>query len=154
MKTTCHLLILCLLFLTIDVSCKKAVPPTTDINKERQKLVELGQIMHISFPSSARLLNYKHQRGMDDVILLKIEIPRDDIKKLIEGSLFSNKVLRCPEDNPIPHISITGPQWWKVKSVKKWESGQVKLPDTKYLNILLDLDRQDKIIVYLEWFET
>jgi len=154
MKTTYYLLILCLLFLTMDVSCKKMASSTTDINKEHQKLAELGRIMHISFPSSARLLDYKHIHGMDNVILLKIEILREDIRELINSSLFSDKVLRGPEDNPIPQISIIGPHWWKVKSVKKWKSGQVRLPDAKYLNILIDLDRQDKTNVYLEWFET
>ena len=108
MKTSYYLLVLYLLFLTIGVSCKKKV---SSVSNEQQKLIELGQIMHISFPSSTRLLNHEHHRGMDDVVLLKIEISRDDIKELIDGSLFSDKALRGPEDNPIPHVGTLGPSW-------------------------------------------
>ena len=44
--------------------------------------------------------------------------------------------------------------WWKPDSVKTFQSGQVRLPDAKVLNILIDLDRGDRTTVFLMWFST
>lgn len=148
------LLLICLLFLFIKVSCKKDAPQITDPNLAKQKLDELSKIMHLSFPLSTRLLGYKHRRGMDDVIYLKIEIATGDVKTLINNSPFCNKILRSSENNPIPIVGSTGPSWWNVKSVRKWKTGGARLPGAKALQILIDLDHSDKVIVYLKWFET
>lgn len=148
------LLLICLLFLFIKVSCKRDAPQITDPNLAKQKLAEFSKLMHISFPPSTRLTNFKHIRGMDDVIFLKVEIAQEDLQSFIQNSPFANIPLRSREDNPIPIVGSTGPSWWNVKSVRKWKTGRARLPGAKALQTLIDLDHSNKVIVYLKWFES
>ena len=145
--------LLCLWFVFTSVSCKRQASVRTR-KKAKQKLDELSKIMLFSFPASTRLLGYERRRGMNDVIYLKIEIATEDLRALINNSPFCNTILRSSENNPISDISSTGPTWWKVKSVRTWKSGQVRLDNANYLNMLIDLDQKNKCVIYLEWFET
>jgi|GEM_PF-6146832 len=122
--------------------------------KARQKLNQFEGIMNVKFPSSARLLNYRVERWMDEYIGLKIEIARDDLESFLNNSPFAGKRLKSKKDNPIFSVRSTGPRWWKVKSVNEWLSGNVMLPQTEGLRILLDMDHAHTVIIYLEWLDT
>jgi len=44
--------------------------------------------------------------------------------------------------------------WWDPDSVRNYRSAEARLPDGEYLFILLDLDRDEAITIYLQWGET
>ncbi|MHC4155123.1 MAG: hypothetical protein ACYST6_09415 [Planctomycetota bacterium] len=106
----------------------------------------------IAFPSSSRLLGYHMERGLDTYRCVKVEITREDLEIFLENSPFAGKTLRTKNQNPIQGVSPTGPSWWKVKAVKNWQSGRATLSGSETLRILLDLDKQDSVVIYLEWF--
>ncbi|MHC4659221.1 MAG: hypothetical protein ACYS83_08605 [Planctomycetota bacterium] len=148
------LLWICTVLLAMHPGCK-CDSDQSRAAKAQQKLAQLGTIMHVSFPPSTRLLNYDHTQGwLDDSIILKVEIARDDLEFFLNNSPFAGKTLKTKQQNPIPAIGTTGPRWWKVKSVENWQSGSVALPQAEWLKILLDLDKPDKVVIYLDWFET
>jgi hypothetical protein len=134
------------------MGCKKSQDESGELAAAGQKLKEFGGIMQIAFPSSSRLLNYHMERGMDTYISLKVEIAREDLGVFLENSPFAGKTLRSKDQNPILDVSSTGPSWWKVKEVKNWQSGRTTLRGSEALRILLDLDKQDSVVIYLEWF--
>jgi len=108
--------------------------------------------MHITFPKSTRALNIvKVTGGPDDQILLKIEIDRKDLDSLIKHSPFARLELRSDRRFLLNERTLS---WWNPDSVRNYRSAEAPLPDAKYLNILIDLDREDRIPVYLQWFET
>jgi len=90
---------------------------------------------------------------MDPVIYLKAEIPRDDVEFFLNNSPFAGKTLKTKQQNPIPAVGgFARTRWWKVNSVENWESGRADLPQGEVLSVLLDLDKPDKVVIYLEWF--
>ena len=151
MSSTCILLVI----FGYQISCRRDRGYVADPNVAAKKLSEYSQIMNIEFPSSVRLLNFQEQHGLDMSIYLKINLNKSDLQALLSRSPFANRKLKEPKDNPIPFVSLTGPNWWNISSVKKWKSGQASLPDAQYLNILIDFESiGNKVIIYLEWHET
>ena len=149
------LMLIAICFLTVlfmkFMSCENHRRELSDPNAVKQKLKKYGHLMDIEFPPSARLINFKEYYGIDYAVCLKIRIDKKDLQNFLTNSPFANEILAEPKDNPIPDIGFVGPSWWNTKSVKKWKSGQIRLPNLSYLNIFLDLDHTDKIIIYLEW---
>ena len=108
--------------------------------------------MHITFPKSTRALKiFKVTGGPDDGIFLKIEIDRKDLDSLIKHSPFASVELRSDRRSVLKDRTLS---WWDPDSVRNYRSAQAGLPDARYLNILLDLDRDEAITIYLQWLET
>ncbi len=117
-----------------------------------EDLKECSSKMRITFPKSTRALNIsKVTGGPDDQIFLKIEIDRKDLDSLIKHSPFAGLELRSDRRFLLKERTLS---WWDPDSVRSYKSAEARLPDAKYLNILLDLDRDESTIVYLQWSET
>ena len=117
-----------------------------------EDLKECSSKMHIAFPKSTRALKIsKVTGGPDDGIFLKIEIDRKDLEPLIKHSPFAGLELLSDRRFVLKEPTLS---WWDPDSVRNYRSAQARLPDARYLNILLDLDRDDGITVYLQWGET
>jgi len=117
-----------------------------------EDLKECSSKMHITFPKSTRALKIsKVTGGPDDGIFLKIEIDRKDLDSLIKNSPFAGQELRSDRRFVLKDPTLS---WWDPDSVRNYRSAQARLPDAKYLNILLDLDRDEINTIYLQWGET
>jgi hypothetical protein len=117
-----------------------------------EDLRECSSKMQIAFPPSTRALNIMRVTGgPDDAIYLKVEIDRNDLDALIRNSPFASAELRSDRRYVLKERSLS---WWDPEGVNNYKSGQVSLPDAKYLNILLDLDSNERIPIYLQWGET
>ena len=128
----------------------KIVADRSNIPRSREPtLSECSELMHISFPRKTTLVNSRQIYGMDNSIILKIEIETKDMKSLIEKSPFKGTELsenrRFVNRNPRF-------DWWHPDSVKTFRSGKVCFKDNSCLCVLFDLDREGRIFVYLEWF--
>ncbi len=117
-----------------------------------EDLKECSSKMHITFPQSTRALDiFKVSGGPDDGIFLKVEIDRKDLDSLIKHSPFTGVELRSDRRYVLKEPTLS---WWDSDSVRNYRSAQARLPDAEYLNILLDLDRDERITIYLQWGET
>jgi len=115
-------------------------------------LKECSSKMHITFPKSTRALKiFKVTGGPDDEIFLKIEIDRKDLDSLIKNSPFAGQELRSDRRFVLKEPNLS---WWDPDSVRNFRSAQARLPDAEYLNILLDLGRDEVNTIYLQWGET
>ena len=117
-----------------------------------EDLKECSSKMHITFPKSTRALKIsKVTGGPDDGIFLKIEIDRKDLDSLIKHSPFAGLELLSDRRFVLKEPTLS---WWDPDSVRNYRSAEARLPDAEYLFILLDLDRDEAITIYLQWGET
>ena len=124
---------------------------SSDDSVSEEDLKECSSKMHITFPKSTRALKIsKVTGGPDDGIFLKIEIDRKDLDSLIKHSPFAGLKLRS-DRRSVLNESLS---WWDPDSVRNYRSAEARLPDAEYLFILLDLDRDEAITIYLQWGET
>ncbi len=124
---------------------------SSDDSVSEEDLKECSSKMHITFPKSTRALKiYKVTGGPDDGIFLKIEIDRKDLDSLIKHSPFAGLKLRS-DRRSVLNESLS---WWDPDSVRNYRSAEARLSDAEYLFILLDLDRDEAITIYLQWGET
>lgn len=116
------------------------------------QLRDCAEKMQITFPSGTRSVGMCKQEGwQDDTIWLKVQIPKKDLLALLESSPFAKEML----SNERRYITSPGKiAWWKAEAVTNFKSGQANLPEAKYVNILIDLDDEEIIAIYLMWQET
>ena len=121
-----------------------------DVTKE--KLQQYEKVMHLTFPGSTRGLNAREVTGgPDDALYLKVEIDKDELDSFLKKSPFADANLR----NDQKFVgNEKGQTWWQPDDVKSYKSGQVSLTQGEVLNILLDLDQDKKVVIYLLWHET
>jgi len=133
------------------LTCTGTLQSGSDAVSE-EDLKECSSKMGITFPKSTRALNIsKVTGGPDDQIFLKIEIDRKDLDSLIKHSPFARLELRSDRRFVLKERTLS---WWDPDSVRNYRSAEAPLPDAKYLNILVDLDHEHRIPVYLQWVET
>jgi hypothetical protein len=149
-------LTLALLFVACSLTCtgrsSSGIPQSRADGVTEEDLKECGSKMHITFPQSTRAVNIdKITGGPDDGIFLKIEIDRKEMDALIKSSPFASVELRSERRYVLKEPTLS---WWNPESARNYKSGQAQLPDAKYLNILLDLDGNERVTVYLQWGET
>jgi len=95
--------------------------------------------------------NFQGYRWAGWRVFLKIEIDRKDLDSLIKHSPFAGRELLSDRRFVLKEPTLS---WWDPDSVRNYRSAQAPLPDARYLNILLDLDRDEGITIYLQWGET
>lgn len=121
---------------------------------EKTLLAKCGQIMNVKFPDSARLVGVKRWKAIDALIILKVEIAADHLDQLLTSSPFSKQSVT--EKHRFVH-SVQNPRipWWNPDSPQKFKSGKVDdFKKGETLAILIDLDRNDRLTVYLKWGTT
>ncbi len=111
-----------------------------------------ADVMQVSFPQQTRgLMMHYETSGIDDAIYLKVEFNLSDLDEFIQGSPFAEIELSGTENVMFPDSQMP---WWDTQDVTRYLSGVVRLPEGRFLRILIDLVRGDACTVYLEWFET
>lgn len=107
--------------------------------------------MHLTFPESTRPLNAAYENGgFDDAVFLKVEMDKQDLATFVKNSPFANAYLRSDQSPIHDQKDLT---WWNPDAAKTYKSSQVILPSNDALNILVDLDDDKKVVVYLLWYE-
>jgi hypothetical protein len=106
---------------------------------------EIRKKLMIPLDSTMTMLSYEKIVGMDDMIFLTLEMKSEDVDSFIKNSPFRDVKLlsdRRYVDNA------------DTRKCASYESAEIGLPDAKYLRILINHDFGQKVIVYLQWFET
>jgi hypothetical protein len=146
----------CTLFVVLGcISCKAVWNRKSQFSQQditQEKLQQFEKLMHLSFPASTRALNAAAETGgPDDAVFLKVEMDKQDLETFVKNSPFANADLRNDQKQINNQKDLT---WWNPDAARTYRSGQVMLPSSEYLNILIDFDHDKKIVVYLMWFET
>jgi len=116
------------------------------------KLAEIGKMMHVTFPDGTKVLGLLEEPGgIDRAIHLKVEFAAKDLEEFVKKSPFVDSKFSTTGRLVTDLKEVS---WWRPESVKAFRSAQVRLPEAKILNILIDLDRSDKVTVFLMWFST
>lgn len=118
----------------------KSLEPTLD---------ECAGLMHVVFPTKTTYLKSRQIFGMDNSVLLKVEIEAKNLNGLIENSPF--KGTKLSEERRYVNVNPRF-EWWRPHSTRKFKSGRVSFQDNSCLCVLFDFDREGLITVYLEWF--
>jgi len=138
------------------LGCSGAHGPTLAPHVTAAQQHSASASMGISLPPETQCLLY-HRRSEalsllpcpDDAVHLKIELPAATAAHFLAQAPFSTASWggRWIKDMP------GWPQWMpsRAKSVR---STQIQLPNARVLNVLVDEDREDVMVVFLEWFET
>lgn len=129
-------------------------------NVSAEQLAECSRVMGVTFPPSTRPLGFRAVGGwLDDDLMLKVEMSRDELRAFLDASPFAGRELGRDviQIDQSPDLS-----WWNVEVLGEYErktdqqafhSDTVELPNVEFLRILVDTRRQDLVIVYLEWFQ-
>lgn len=145
-RTKTLLLVFVLLFLTLGMQIECRRKPT-----KKMVLDKCAKRMEIKFPPSTRGINFADGGFLDYAARLKIEIDRNDLESFIANSPFADEKLSTDYiyTNPL------GKKWWDASErAKNFRSGFIRLPRDDYterLDVLIDLDRPRKPIIYLEF---
>ncbi|MFO0916504.1 MAG: hypothetical protein U0795_26340 [Pirellulales bacterium] len=85
--------------------------------------------------------------GPDHAVHLQVELLSAVAADFLATNLFSKA--GWDANSQLAHDV---PYWsgWKPLKVKKYISSQIDLPNGQVLNVLIDVDRPDKTIVYLK----
>lgn len=140
------------------MGCDAEPSPTLAPNVTSQQQSGASASMGLSFPPETKFLLYYRSSetpgflpAPDDSVFLKIELPAPALRKFLEQAPLSS----AKWSGVGSHIYDI-PKWpdWQPSKVKKFRSEQFGLPNAQALNVLIDDDREDTKIVYLQWFET
>ena len=149
----CGGLILALMVATlviVGVFLRKSSSPFSDFPSALKQEVESA--MQLEFPPSSRLLNFDRQCGLDMLIRVKVAMDRKELQSFLLDSPFTYEELDAKRRYCNNHERDY--RWWRPGSSQGFISGQKTLRNTECLNILVDLDGEEVVVVYLEWFET
>lgn len=130
-------------------------------NVSAEQLAECSRVMRVTFPPSTRPLGLRAVTGwLDDDLMLKVELGRDELQAFLDASPFAGRELGRTEVHLFTDAELS---WWNIDDLAEYEgkagqeaflSDKVWLPNAESLRILVDTRRQDLVIVYLEWFQT
>lgn len=104
-----------------------------------------GREVTVDFPPSARLLGVHRERGMDELIAVKVEMPAADWPGFLEGTPMDPKLFEPGEGG------LLGPDegFWDPHQAKNLHTSQAQLPGNRVLNIGYDDSRGDVVVVYV-----
>lgn len=110
-----------------------------------QPLESAGREVAVDFPPSARLIGVHRERGMDELIAAKVEMPAADWPGFLEGIPMDPKLFEPGEGG------LLGPDedFWDPHQAKSLHTSQAQLPGNRTLNLGYDDSRGNVIVVYV-----
>ena len=139
----------CLLVIS---GCFGAAAPTVAPNVTHQQQATAARAMGLTFPPGTKFFFYlRESGGPDDAIFLKVELPAAAMPGFLASPTFTGSEW-SQDSRSVSDVA----DWsaWRPSKAVKFRSGQVSLPNAEYLNVLIDDDRQDAEVIYLQWFQT
>lgn len=117
----------------------------TTMTTHAATLEDLGRELGLAFPPSSRLLGAERDEGMDDLVRVKIVMPR------AEWAMFVKTSPVQPEVMDPGTRGFLGPDhgWWDPNRAPGIRTGQAQLPGARYLNIGVDDDGGPVVTVYI-----
>ena len=89
---------------------------------------------------------------MDWHVQVKIDIDREHLEDFLNQTPFKGKELSSSKN----YTGLTGSyRWWTAHKAKNFLSGEYfDIEQGEAYKILIDLDDDKKVVIYIKWFET
>ena len=135
---------LVLLSFVVVIACASKGKQTMN-KKNLDTLESVGKELGVTFPAAAKLVGVMHERGIDDLIAAKVEMPAAEWPRFlattpIEKDLFSPGV---------QGLLGSDEGFWDPHKAKALQVAQALLPQGRALNIGYDDSRHDIVVVYV-----
>jgi hypothetical protein len=108
-------------------------------------LSTIGRELGLTFPVGTRLVGVARERGIDDLVELKVEMKAADVE-----SFVAHSAVRFTDFRP-GERGLLGPDqgWWDPNHALRLRSAQASLPKGRFLNIGVADGPGDKAMVYI-----
>jgi hypothetical protein len=117
--------------------------------KTQEKLPQLAQKVGLHFPADATLIGAHHERGIDELVRLKVEVPESELESFLRGLPFSKGDARPGKD---AHFGPDRDFWDpNQSSFERFYEGRVA---ERSMRLGISHAKSGRIIVYVESFET
>lgn len=105
--------------------------------------------MKVRFPENTEALGLREEPGRDDMVYLKVRMP----KQAWAGFLEKSSVHPDDLDNAKRFFLGQDRDWWDPGKPAELPTAQASLPDGSVLNLGVDLSGATEATVYLRWHE-
>lgn len=124
-------------------ACKSA--PRAPAQSSPESLAALGKELGVSFPATTKLIGVHRERGADDLIAVKIELPAADWSGFLSSTPVDASLFRAGERG------LLGPDhdFWDPHQAKSLRTVETTLPSGRVLNLGYDDSRGSVFAVYV-----
>jgi len=147
---------------TVLLACGVAIAMLPGCGSTEDALAVSAKNMRLAFPPSTRVLGYYHSEdpanrrfeilpSPDDLIWLKIELDRKNLDAFLASSPFAGKTLSSTDRGGIGAPAPPGQSWWDADRPGNFRAGSAEPAPARHLRILIDMDGDEKAVVYLMW---
>jgi hypothetical protein len=117
----------------------------SEVNHPAATLEQLAREAGVQLPPAARLIGSARERGIDDLLRFKVEIPAAALPAFLATSPVSADAFESGEGG------LLGPDqgFWDPSRAQRLRTGQQLLPGQRALNIGIDDGRPDVVTLYI-----
>lgn len=135
----------CLFLCVVLVGCPKRQSEETEIKNE-VGISELGRDVGLKLPSSGRVLGLRRERGIDDAVLAKIELPASEWKKIASQPPLDSAELKSENKAYLPDDD----GWWDPNRAPSLRAAQIQMPEARVLNIgVVEPTKAGTVVLYI-----
>jgi hypothetical protein len=126
------------------VECKSKDRQSTN-ESQHESLESVGKEVALTFPSNARLIGVHRERGVDDLIAVKVEMDAADWPGFLGRAPVDATLIRPGERG------LLGPdeEFWDPHQAKNLHTVEALLPNQRVLNLGYDDSRIGMMVVYV-----
>ena len=127
------------------VGCERADARRSGEGQPSESLPPLSAELGLQFPPSTQLLGVKRYNGMDDAVLLELELAAAEFPAFMAQTRIDPEVIRPGARG------LLGPDdgFWDPHRHPSLRTGQASRPDARVLNVGFDDSRGDVVVVYV-----
>jgi hypothetical protein len=124
-------------------ACKSQKPAPAQ--NSREDLASVGKEVGLSFPAAARLIVVHRERGADDLVAVKIELPAAEWPGFLSRAPVDPSLFRPGERG------LLGPDegFWDPHQARNLRTVEAALPNGRVLNLGYDDSRGSVFAVYV-----
>jgi len=119
------------------------------------RIEEVSAVTSLAFPPGSRLLDGKHQGGMNPILVAKIALPRSEVDRFLAQSPFEGQASSQTKGAYISwgQGALLGYQG-EIESIDHFlaASGQPGDNWMEYVNAIVDLDKPGSATLYVVWY--
>jgi hypothetical protein len=127
-----------------NVNCKSTAKPGPR-RTTQESLEAVGREVGFSFPATAKLIGVHRERGADDLIAVKVELPATEWQGFLSHVPVDASLFRAGERG------LLGPDqgFWDPHKAQNLRTVETALPNGRVLNLGYDDGRASVVAVYV-----
>ena len=129
----------------IHVGCDRGDARRSGAGQESESLPKLGAELGVQFPPSTQLMGVKRYNGMDDAVLIKLEIAGTEFPSFMAQTRIDPAAIRPGTRGLLGQDE----GFWDPHQSPSLRTGQISRPDARAMNVGFDDSRGDVVVVYV-----